>query len=106
MVVEVPTDDDRDMRVLPGDVFGDIDDPFGTVLQLLLFSWLDVAVEDLYSVGTDLQLCPAQVGTHGLHQRQLRIGEQRSPAATMALCIGLEKTSSGQGTVGSEVLSH
>ena len=91
VVVEVPTNDDMGMWVLPGDVFGDIDDPFGMVLQLLLFSWLDVAVEDLYSVGTDLQLCPAQVGTHGLHQRQLRIGERRCPAATMSLCIGLER---------------
>ena len=91
VVVEVPTDDDRGVRVLPGDVLGDIDNSFGAVFQLLLLSWLDVAVEDLHSVGTDFQLCPAQVGTHGLHQRQLRIGERRRPSANMALGIGLER---------------
>jgi hypothetical protein len=75
------------MWVLSGDVLGDINNSFCSVLQLLLLSWLDIAVEDLHSVGTDLQLCPAQVGTHGLHQRQLRIGERRCPAAAMALGI-------------------
>ena len=32
VVVEVPADDDRGMRVLPGDVLGDINDSFGSVL--------------------------------------------------------------------------
>ena len=59
MVVEVPTNDDRGMWVLPGDVLGDIDNSFGAVFQLLLLSWLDVAVEHLYDVVADLQLRPA-----------------------------------------------
>ena len=54
VVVEVSTDYDRGMLVLPGDVFGDINDSFGSVLQLLLLSWLDVAVEHLHTVATDL----------------------------------------------------
>ena len=90
VVVEVPTDDDRGMRVLPGDVFGDIDNFLGTILQLLLLSWLDVAVENLHTVTTDLQLGPAQVCAHSLHQRQLRVGERRCPAATIFLGIGLK----------------
>ena len=36
VVVEVPTDDDGGMRVLSGDVLGDINDSFCFVLQLLL----------------------------------------------------------------------
>ena len=91
VVVEVPADDDRGMRVLPGDVLGDIDNSFGAVLQFLLFSWLDIAVENLDCVSADLQLCPAEMCSHGLHQRQLGIRQRRCPTATMALCIRLER---------------
>ena len=59
VVVEVATDDDRGMRVLLDDVLGDLDHSLGTVLELLLLSWLDVAVEHLYDVVADLQLRPA-----------------------------------------------
>ena len=31
------------------------------------------------------------MSTHGLHQRELGVGERRCPTATMALCIGLER---------------
>ena len=59
VVVEVATDDDRGMRVLLDDVLGDLDHSLGTVLELLLLSRLDVAVEDLDDVVADLQLRPA-----------------------------------------------
>ena len=59
VVVEVAADDDRGMRVLLDDVLGDLDHSPGTVLELLLLSWLDVAVEDLDNVVANLQLCPA-----------------------------------------------
>jgi hypothetical protein len=59
VVVEVPADDYRGMWVLSGDVLGDIDNSLGAVLHFLLFSRLDIAVEDLDSVSTDLQLRPA-----------------------------------------------
>ena len=68
VVVEVPTDDNRGMRVLFDDVLGDIDYLLRSVLQLLLIPWLDVAVEDLDHMVGDLQLGPAQVCTHGLDQ--------------------------------------
>ena len=42
VVVEVSTDDDRGMRVLFDDVLGDIDYLLRSVLQLLLFPWLNV----------------------------------------------------------------
>ena len=59
VVVEVAPDDDRGMRVLLDDVLGDLDHSLGTVFELLLLSWLDVAVEYLYDVVPNLQLCPA-----------------------------------------------
>ena len=77
VVVEVLVDYDWSMRVLPGDVLGDIDNSLGEVLQFLLFSRLDIAVEDLNCVSADLQLCPAEMCSHGLHQRQLGIRQRR-----------------------------
>ena len=68
VVVEVPTDDDKGMRVLFDDVLGDIHNLPCPVFQLLLLPRLDVAVEDLDSMVGDLQLRPAQVGTHGLDE--------------------------------------
>ena len=59
VVVEVPADDDRGMRVLLDDISYDIDDLPCSVLQLLLLTRLDVAVEHLHSVISDLQLGPA-----------------------------------------------
>ena len=56
MVVEVATDHDWGVRILLGDVLGDLDDSPCSILQFLLLSWLQVAVEYLYSVATDLQL--------------------------------------------------
>jgi hypothetical protein len=91
VVVEVPADDDRGMRVLLDDIPRDIDDLPCSVLQLLLLTRLNVAVEHLHSVATDLQLSPAEMCSHGLHQREFRIGERRRPTATMTLCIGLER---------------
>ena len=69
VVVEVATHDDRGMRVLLGDVFGNVDNLPRSILQVLLFSRLNVAVEDLDSVSADLQLAPAEMRSHGLHQR-------------------------------------
>ena len=54
VVVEVPTDDDRGMRVLLDDVLSDIHNLPRSVLQLLLLPWLDVAVEDLDHMVGDL----------------------------------------------------
>ena len=59
VVVEVAADDDWGMRVLLDDVLGDLDHSLGTVFELLLLPWLDVAVEDLDDVVADLQLHPA-----------------------------------------------
>ena len=59
------------MGVLLGDVPGDVDDPPRLVLQLLLLSWLDVAIKHLHCVLANPQLGPTEVGRYGLHHRQL-----------------------------------
>ena len=67
VVVEVTTDHDRSMRVLPDDVPRDFRYPFGSLLQVLLFPWLEVAVEDLDVLVTQFQLGPAEVCPQCLH---------------------------------------
>ncbi len=67
MVVEVTTDDNWSMRVLPDCVPRDFRYPFGPLLQILLFSRLEVAVEDLNIPVTQFQLSPTEVCPKCLH---------------------------------------
>jgi hypothetical protein len=60
------------MWVLLDDVLGDIHNLSCPVFQLLLLSRLYIAVEDLNG---DLQLSPAQMGAHGLDEREFYIGQ-------------------------------
>ena len=54
VIVEVPTDNDRGMRILLDDVLGDIHNLSCPVFQLLLLPRLYVAVKDLDSMVGDL----------------------------------------------------
>jgi len=47
VVVEVTTDDYRSSGVLPDNVSGDLDHPFSSLFQVLLFSRLEIAVQNL-----------------------------------------------------------
>ena len=67
VVVEVTTDDNRSMRVLPDDISGDFRYPLSPLLQVLLFPRLEVAVEDLDILITQFQLGPAEVRPKCLH---------------------------------------
>ena len=67
VVVEVTTDNDRSMRVLPDDIPRDFRYPFGPLLQVLLFPWLEVAVEHLDIPVTQFQLGPTEVRSQCLH---------------------------------------
>jgi hypothetical protein len=91
VIVEVPADDDRGMKVLLDDIPRDIDDLPCSVLPLMLLSRLNVKGDYLNSVATDLQLSPAKMCSHGLNQRKFRIGERRRPTDTMTLCNGLKR---------------
>ena len=62
MVVEVPTDYDRSVWVLTYDISDDVQDSFGSVLQVLLFSRVEITVEDLDICVPELELGPTHVG--------------------------------------------
>ena len=59
VVVEVTTHDYRSIRVLADDIPDDIRDPLGPLFEVLLFSWLQVAVQNLHFEVSHPQLCPA-----------------------------------------------
>ena len=61
MVVKVPTDDDRSVWVLTYDISDDVQDSFGSVLQVLLFSRVEIAVENLDICVAELELSPTHV---------------------------------------------
>ena len=90
VVVEVATYNDWRMRVLLGDIPGDINDPLRSVLQLRLLPRLQVAIKHLDYMCPNLQLSPAEVCPYGLHHGQLGVGERCCPYATVPLSTRLE----------------
>ena len=54
MVVEVTTDNYRSVRVLPDDISDDFTHSLGSLLQVRLFSRLQVAIENLDVVVAEL----------------------------------------------------
>ena len=67
VVVEVTANDYRSSGVLPDDVSGDLDHPFGSLFQVLLFARLEIAVENLNVLVAELQLGPTEIGAKCLH---------------------------------------
>ena len=61
MVVEVPTDYDRSVWVLTYDISDDVQDSFGSVLQVLLFSRVEITVKHLDIRVAELELSPTHV---------------------------------------------
>ena len=61
MVVEVPTDNDRSVWVLTYDIPDDVQDSFGSVLQVLLFSRVEITVKYLDVCVAELELSPTHV---------------------------------------------
>ena len=61
MVIEVPTHDDRCVRVLPDDILNDVQDSLGPVLQVLLLPRVEIAVKNLDIRVTQLQLGPTEI---------------------------------------------
>ena len=91
VVVEVTTYDYRSSGVLPDNVSGDLDHPFGSLLQVLLFSRLEIAVENLNVLVAELQLGPTEISAKCLHQLQSGVGSRSIPTAATALLHGLER---------------
>ena len=61
MVVEVTTDNDRSVWVLTYDISDDVQDSFGSVLQVLLFSRVEITVKHLDICDAELELSPTHV---------------------------------------------
>ena len=74
VVVKVTTDDYRSSGVLPDNVSGDLDHPFISLFQVLLFSWLEIAVQDLDVFAAELELGPTEISAKCLHQLQSSVG--------------------------------
>ena len=67
VVVEIATDDNRSIWVLFHDIPYDIGDSLRAVLQVLLVSRLEVAVENLDVLVAELQLGPTEECPECLH---------------------------------------
>ena len=74
VVVKVTTYDYRSSGVLPDNVSGDLNHPFGSLFQVLLFSRLEIAVQNLNIFTAELQLSPTEIGAKCLHQLQSGVG--------------------------------
>ena len=74
VVVEVTTHDYRSAGVLPDDVPDDLGHSYGPLFQVLLFSRLEIAVENLNVLVAEFQLSPAEKCPKCLHQLQSGVG--------------------------------
>ncbi len=74
VVVEVTTNDYRSIGVLLDNVPHHFCHSHRPLLQVLLFSRLEIAVENLDIVVTQLQLGPTEVRAKCLHQLQVSVG--------------------------------
>ena len=74
VVVEITTDDDQSIGVLTHDISNDIGDSLRSLSEVLLLTWLKVAVENLYVGAAHLYLGPAQIRPKCLHQLQSGVG--------------------------------
>ncbi len=74
VIVKVTTYDYRSSGVLPDNVSGDLDHPFGSLFQVLLFTRLKIAVENLNVFAAELELGPTEIGAKCLHQLQSGVG--------------------------------
>ena len=70
VVVEVTTNDYRSIGVLLDDVPYHFCHSYRSLLQVLLLSRLEITVQNLDIVFTQLQLGPAEIGPECLHQLQ------------------------------------
>ena len=74
VVVKVTTYDYRSAGVLSDDVPDDLSHSYGPLLQVLLFSRLEIAVENLNVFVAEFQLSPAEKCPKCLHQLQPGVG--------------------------------
>ena len=74
VVVEVTTHDYRSAGVLPDDFHDDLGHSHGPLFQVLLFSGLEIAVENLNVLVAEFQLSPAEKCPECFHKLQSGVG--------------------------------
>ena len=74
VVVEVTTHDYRSAGVLPDDVPDDLSHSYCPLLQVLLFSRFEIAIQNLNVFVAEFQLSPAEKCPKCLHQLQPGVG--------------------------------
>ena len=94
VVVEVTTNHYRSAGVLLDDVPGDLSDSDCPVLQVLLFSWFEIAVENLDIFVAELQLGPTEESAECLHKLESRVSSRSIPASTTSSLHGLVRPES------------
>jgi hypothetical protein len=68
VVVEISTYDYRGIGILSYDISDNLSDSYSSFFQVLLVSWLEIAVKYLDKLVAELQLCPTQISPKCLHQ--------------------------------------
>jgi len=91
VVVEVTTYCYRSIGILPDDVSDDLSHPDSSLLDVLLFSRLEIAVKYLDVLIAELQLGPTEICPKCLHQLQSGVSSGRIPTPTTALLSGLKR---------------
>jgi hypothetical protein len=96
VVVEVTTNDYRSIGVLFDDVPHHFCHSLCYLLQVLLLSRLEIAVQNLDIVVAELQLAPAEIRPKCLHQLQVGVGSRCVPTSSAASMHGLERPEATQ----------
>jgi hypothetical protein len=85
VIVEITAHDDWCVGVLFDDILYDVQDSLGSVSQVLLFSRVEIAVENLDIRVSQLQLGPTEICPERLHQLVSGVRSSRIPATPVAL---------------------
>ena len=89
MVVKVATDNNWCVGILSNNVPNNFCDSLCSLLQVLLLSRLEIAVQNLDIMVAELQLAPAEIRSQCFHQLQSRVSSRCVPATTTALVHSL-----------------
>ena len=74
VIIEITTYDYRSIGVLPDNVSDNLRHSCCSVLQVLLFSRLEITVENLNVLVAEFQLSPTEVSPKCLHKLQSCVG--------------------------------
>jgi len=90
VVVKVATDNNWCVRILSNNVPNNFCDSLCSLLQVLLLSRLEIAVQNLDIVVSELYLSPAEICPECLHELESSVVSRCIPASATASMHGLE----------------